>query len=40
VRTVLPSFVTGGAERESLVETITAMRKLAEEGEGAVQRPR
>jgi ribosome-associated toxin RatA of RatAB toxin-antitoxin module len=31
VRTVLPAFVTGGAEQESLTETITAMRKLAEQ---------
>ena len=30
VRTVLPAFVTRGSERESLIETITAMRKLAE----------
>jgi ribosome-associated toxin RatA of RatAB toxin-antitoxin module len=30
VRTMLPGFVTRGAERESLTETVTAMRKLAE----------
>jgi ribosome-associated toxin RatA of RatAB toxin-antitoxin module len=30
VRTMLPTFVTRGAERESLTETMTAMRKLAE----------
>ncbi len=39
VRTVLPVFLTGGAERESLVETMTAMRKLVEEGNGAARRP-
>jgi len=31
VRTVLPAFITRGAEQESLTETITAMRKLAEQ---------
>jgi ribosome-associated toxin RatA of RatAB toxin-antitoxin module len=30
VRTMLPTFVTRGAERESLTETVMAMRKLAE----------
>jgi hypothetical protein len=30
VRTLLPGFMTGGAEQESLIETITGMRKLAE----------
>lgn len=30
VRTMLPAFVTRGAERESLTETVTAMRNLAE----------
>ena len=30
VRTMLPAFVTGGAERASLVETVTALRKLVE----------
>jgi ribosome-associated toxin RatA of RatAB toxin-antitoxin module len=30
VRTVLPAFITGGAERDSLVETVTALRKLVE----------
>jgi ribosome-associated toxin RatA of RatAB toxin-antitoxin module len=30
VRTVLPAFVTGGAERASLIETVTALRKLVE----------
>jgi len=34
VRTVLPAFVTRGTERESLTETVTAMRKLAEAGPG------
>jgi ribosome-associated toxin RatA of RatAB toxin-antitoxin module len=38
VRTVLPAFVTGGAERESLVQTIVAMRKVVEEGGGAAPR--
>ena len=27
---MLPAFVTRGAERESLIETVTAMRNLAE----------
>jgi ribosome-associated toxin RatA of RatAB toxin-antitoxin module len=35
VRTMLPGFVTRGAERDSLTETITSMRKLAESREGA-----
>jgi ribosome-associated toxin RatA of RatAB toxin-antitoxin module len=35
VRTLLPAFVTRGAERESLTETVTAMRKLAEAEPGA-----
>ena len=30
VRTMLPAFVTSGAERDSLVETVTALRKLVE----------
>jgi ribosome-associated toxin RatA of RatAB toxin-antitoxin module len=30
VRTMLPAFVTGGAERTSLVQTVTALRKLVE----------
>jgi ribosome-associated toxin RatA of RatAB toxin-antitoxin module len=34
VRTRLPSFLTGSAERESLVETMTSLRKLVEEGGG------
>jgi ribosome-associated toxin RatA of RatAB toxin-antitoxin module len=38
VRTLLPAFVTLGAERDSLLDTITSMRKLVEEG-GAAQRP-
>jgi ribosome-associated toxin RatA of RatAB toxin-antitoxin module len=37
VRTLLPAFATFGAERDSLTETITAMRKLAEEGDGAAR---
>ena len=32
VRTLLPAFVTRGSEQDSLTETVTAMRKLAEEG--------
>lgn len=31
VRTLLPGFITRGAERESLTETVTGLRKLAEE---------
>ena len=30
VRTLLPAFATGGAERDSLVETVAALRKLVE----------
>jgi ribosome-associated toxin RatA of RatAB toxin-antitoxin module len=30
VRTLLPAFLTGGAERESLVETVTKLRTLVE----------
>lgn len=30
VRTMLPGFITGGAEAASLVETVTALRKLVE----------
>ena len=30
VRTMLPPVVTGGAERDSLAETVTALRKLVE----------
>lgn len=32
VRTLLPEFVTGSSERDSLTETVSAMRKLVEEG--------
>jgi hypothetical protein len=39
VRTLLPAFVTMGAERDSLLETVTALRKLVEEG-AAAQRPK
>lgn len=35
VRTLLPGFVTRGAEQDSLTETVNAMRKLVEEGDGA-----
>jgi ribosome-associated toxin RatA of RatAB toxin-antitoxin module len=36
VRTVIPAFLTLGRERDSLTETVTAMRKLVEEGGGVV----
>jgi ribosome-associated toxin RatA of RatAB toxin-antitoxin module len=39
VRTVLPGFVTRGSERDSLTQTVTALRKLVEEGAGATRRP-
>jgi ribosome-associated toxin RatA of RatAB toxin-antitoxin module len=39
VRTLVPAFLTLGSERDSLTETITAMRKLAEEGDGAARQP-
>jgi ribosome-associated toxin RatA of RatAB toxin-antitoxin module len=39
VRTLMPSFVTGGAERDSLVQTITALRKLVEQAGGAGASP-
>ena len=39
VRTVLPAFVTGRSERDSLVETMTAMRKLAEESTASPRKP-
>jgi ribosome-associated toxin RatA of RatAB toxin-antitoxin module len=35
VRTVLPGFLTRCSEQESLSETVTAMRRLAEDGGGA-----
>lgn len=35
VRMLLPAFVTLGAERDSLTQTITAMRRLVEDGRGA-----
>jgi ribosome-associated toxin RatA of RatAB toxin-antitoxin module len=38
VRTLLPAFVTTSAERDSLVETIIALRKLVEERDGAARR--
>jgi hypothetical protein len=38
VRTILPGFATLGAERESLVETIKKLRKLAEDDKGAATR--
>jgi ribosome-associated toxin RatA of RatAB toxin-antitoxin module len=40
VRTLLPGFVTRGAEQESMTETVTAMRKLAEEEARAARRPK
>lgn len=38
VRTILPGFVTLGAERQSLVDTITKLRKLVEDDKGAATR--
>ena len=35
VRTILPGFLTRGSERDSLADTVRALRKLAEEGGGA-----
>jgi ribosome-associated toxin RatA of RatAB toxin-antitoxin module len=35
VRTLLPGFLTRGAERDSLVETINGMRRLAEKADGS-----
>jgi ribosome-associated toxin RatA of RatAB toxin-antitoxin module len=35
VRTILPAFATAGSERQSVVDTITALRKLVESGAGA-----
>ena len=35
VRTLLPAFLTRAAERDSLVETINGVRRLAEKGDGA-----
>jgi ribosome-associated toxin RatA of RatAB toxin-antitoxin module len=37
VRTLLPNFIARGAEQDSLIETVTAMRKLVEERDGAVR---
>jgi ribosome-associated toxin RatA of RatAB toxin-antitoxin module len=37
VRTMVPAFLTLGAERDSLTETITGMRKLAEEGDAGAR---
>ena len=34
VRTVLPSMFTSGSERQSVLDTITALRKLVESGAG------
>jgi ribosome-associated toxin RatA of RatAB toxin-antitoxin module len=34
VRTILPGFVTRGAERQSLVDTIKRLRRLVEDGGG------
>jgi ribosome-associated toxin RatA of RatAB toxin-antitoxin module len=39
VRTVLPGFITRGSERDSLTQTVTALRKLVEEGGGAGRPP-
>ena len=38
VRTILPAFLTLGAERRSLVDTINALRTLVENGKGAKTR--
>ena len=38
VRTILPGFVTRGAERESLVDTIKKLRKVVEDDKGAATR--
>jgi polyketide cyclase/dehydrase/lipid transport protein len=38
VRTILPGFATLGAERDSLVDTIKKLRKLAEEDKGPATR--
>ena len=38
VRTILPGFITAGSERGSLVDTIRALRRLAEEDSGAAPR--
>ena len=38
VRTILPAFATSGSERDSLVDTVRALRKLAEDGGGAAGR--
>jgi ribosome-associated toxin RatA of RatAB toxin-antitoxin module len=35
VRTILPAFATSGTERDSLVDTLKSLRKLAEDGAGA-----
>jgi ribosome-associated toxin RatA of RatAB toxin-antitoxin module len=40
VRTLLPGFITRGAEQDSLIETVTAMRKLVEEGDEAGRSPK
>jgi len=38
VRTILPGFVTRGAERDSLVTTIKKLRKIVEDDNGAATR--
>lgn len=38
VRTILPGFVSLGAERESLVDTIKKLRKLVEDDKGSATR--
>lgn len=38
VRTILPAFATSGSERNSLVDTVRALRKLAEGDGGAAGR--
>jgi hypothetical protein len=38
VRTILPGFATAGSERQSVVDTIMALRKLIEGNTGASPR--
>jgi len=38
VRTILPTFATSGSERQSVIDTITSLRKLVESNAGASPR--
>jgi hypothetical protein len=38
VRTTLPGFFTSGSERQSVLDTITSLRKLVESESGAPPR--